>query len=107
MQVLNRKPYNTYPSPINFNKDGKKDLINEGVWMTSEQFATKQDVFPRLKSAFTLKADNNVKFAFDRENSNYIDARKRLIIEVLTNLRGKISRRERRAIMLTNLLYSK
>lgn len=86
-------------------KAGSLEVINEGSLVDSIKNSVKQDGFPRLKNAFIIRSGVDYRPAFDKENPNYVETRKRLIIEVLTNLWGELSVKERKAIEHTQLIY--
>jgi hypothetical protein len=88
-------------------KAGSNEVINSEVVKDSDRIVVKQEFFPRLKAAFTIHSGNDYKPAFDKENPNYSETRRLLITEVLTNLRGNISPKERKAIMNTKLIFKK
>jgi hypothetical protein len=80
------------------------EVINERSLMEPIKGSHKQDGFPRLKNAFTLRSGVDYGAAFDKENPDYAETRKQLIIEVLTNLCGTLSREERQVIEQTELI---
>lgn len=88
-------------------KVGISETINKRADKEAIKYSVRQDTFPRLKNAFTIKSGVDYAPAFDKENSSYAETRKLLIIEVLTNLWGKISKKDRKDIMNTKLIFMK
>jgi hypothetical protein len=85
-------------------KAGSAEIINERALVDIIKNSVKQSCFPRLTNAFTIKSGVDYSPAFDRENPAYAETRKRLIIEILTNLWGKISDKDRKAVVNTKLV---